>query len=90
MTARSELDALSSEELHDRAVRLAAKRLDVKFFWHLLEAVPAAEAATGHLGDAEADVMTLSARLDDISASGRGDVADALRPLYIDYLERHE
>jgi hypothetical protein len=27
--------------------------------------------------------------LDDVRHSGEGDVADALRPFYIDYLEKH-
>jgi hypothetical protein len=89
LSRREELERLSSEELHDLAVRRAAKHLDVGFFWHLLEAMPAAESAAGKLDKAEADVGSLLARLDDLSDSGKGPVADALRPLYLDYLERH-
>jgi hypothetical protein len=86
---RADLEAMSSKELHDLAVKRAATHLDVRFFWRLLEAIPAAEAAAGETDKAEADVQSLTARLDDLSDSGEGEVADALRPLYIEYLEKH-
>ena len=86
MADRAELEQLSSEDLYDRATRHARRHLDVRFFWRLLEALPAAEAATGHMDEAEADVQSLIARVDDLTDAGKGDVADALRPLYIDYL----
>jgi hypothetical protein len=84
-----DLDRLSSSELHDLAVRRARRHLDVKFFWELLERLPAAEASAGELEEAEADVQRLSAHIDDITDSGRGEVAEALRPFYLDYLRRH-
>lgn len=80
------LDRLSSTELHDLAVREALRRLDVGFFWRLLELLPAAEAAAGELDEAEADVQSLLARVDDLTDSGRGEVAEVLRPFYLDYL----
>jgi hypothetical protein len=58
------LEQLSSPDLHDLAVKRALKHLDVGFFWKLLEILPAAEAAAGEVGDAAADVESLSARLD--------------------------
>jgi hypothetical protein len=39
--------------------------------------------------EAGRDVTHLSVLLDDAIDSGEGDVAEALRPLYLDYLERH-
>ena len=48
MTEPDDLDALSSHELHDRAVRRALHHLDVGFLWELLRALPAGEAAAGH------------------------------------------
>jgi hypothetical protein len=33
MTTFEELDAMSSQELHDRAMEHAEKQLDVRFFW---------------------------------------------------------
>lgn len=86
MPTPDELEALSSKELHDRAIAEAAKSVDLGFFWKLLQAVPAAEAAVGEQAEAEQDVMTLRGRLNDLTHSGEGDLADALRPFYIEYL----
>jgi hypothetical protein len=86
MTDRATLEALNSKELHDRAIAKAAKHVDVRFFWRLFEAMPAAEAAIGEEAEAEADVMSWAGRLNDLTHSGEGELADALRPLYIDYL----
>ena len=89
MTTRDELDELSSRELHDLAVRRALHHLDVEFLWELLRAIPAAEASEGHDDEAGRDITHLSVLLDDAIDSGEGDLADALRPLYLDYLEKH-
>ena len=86
---RDELDAFSSRELHDLAVRRALHHLDVEFLWELLRAIPAAEASEGHANEAGRDVTHLSVLLDDAVGSGEGDVAEALRPLYLDYLIKH-
>jgi hypothetical protein len=83
------LDRLSSTELHDLAVSYAKRHVDVRFFWNLMRVLPAAEAAAGELDEAEADVMRLSAHVDDVTNAGRGEVADLLRPVYIEYLRRH-
>ena len=90
MTADEHLSELSSKELHDRAISRAAKRVDVKFFWRLFESLPAAEAAIGQQDEVEADVMTLRGRLNDLTHSGEGELADALRPLYIEYLSKRD
>jgi hypothetical protein len=81
-------ERLSSRELHDLAVRRARHHVDLGFFWHLMEALPAAQAATGDLREAEADVAQVRAHLNDIADAGRGEVAEQLRPFYIDYLTR--
>jgi hypothetical protein len=83
------LERLSSEELYRLAVRRARKHLDVGFFWRLLELLPAAEAAAGEIDEAEADILTLSGHLDDLTEAGRAPVADALRPFYLEYLREH-
>ena len=70
----------------DTAIAEARKHVDVRFFWRLFQALPAAEAAIGEQDEAQADVMSLSARLNDLTHSGEGELADALRPLYIEYL----
>jgi hypothetical protein len=84
-----ELEALSSEELHHRAVNRAVRHMDAGFLWRLIKAVPAAEAASGHLREAELDIISLRARVNDTLLTGQGELADALRPLYIDYLVKH-
>ncbi len=89
MTTREELDALSSHELHDRAVHLAMRRLDVGFLWELLRELPAGEAAIGHNDMAAADVTQVHAMISDVLASGEGEIADSMRPFYLDYLEKH-
>ena len=86
---RDELEAKSSRELHEMAVRRALHHVDVEFFWELLRAIPAAEASEGHDDEAGRDITHLSVLLDDAIGSGEGDVAEALRPLYLDYLEKH-
>ena len=86
---RDELDALSSRELHNLAVRRALHHVDVEFLWQLLRAIPAAEASEGHTSEAGRDVTHLSVLIDDAIDAGDGDVAEALRPLYLDYLVRH-
>jgi hypothetical protein len=83
------LERLSSQQLHDLAVDHAKRHLDVKFFWNLMRVLPAAEAAAGEFDEATEDVMRLSAHLDDVTDSGRADVAEMLRPFYLDYLRRH-
>jgi len=89
MTQDEDLDRLSSQELHDLAVSRAKRHLDVRFFWDLMRLLPVAEAAAGELGEAETDVMRLSAHVDDVAEAGRGEVAELLRPFYLDYLSRH-
>ncbi|HTE59159.1 MAG TPA: hypothetical protein VK631_02340 [Solirubrobacteraceae bacterium] len=89
MTDYEALERLSSQELHDRAVSYAKRHLDIRFFWELVRLLPAAEAAAGELDEAEADVMQLSAHVDDVTEAGQGEVADLLRPFYIEYLSRH-
>lgn len=87
--ADENLDELSTRELHDRAVRRAERHLDVKFFWSLLKAVPAAETLAGDSGEAEYDIQFSKGLISDALNSGDGAVGEALRPLFIDYLERH-
>jgi hypothetical protein len=81
-----ELENLSSKELHDRAIERAVRHLDVGFLWRLTRAIPAAQAAAGHADQAGADVSHLSSILNELVHSGGGEVAEALRPMYIEYL----
>jgi hypothetical protein len=88
MTSFEELDALSSEELHDRAVGHAMRHLDVRFFWDLLQYTPAAEAETGDVDQANSDVTHVSGQVAD-AVDEDPELRDAMRPIYIDYLLKH-
>jgi hypothetical protein len=85
-----ELDSLTSKQLHDRATKTALKRLDVGFFLDLLASIPAAEMVAGPRDEANEDVVSLSARLHDAVHADEGELADAMRPYYIDYLLKHQ
>ncbi|MEZ5120591.1 MAG: hypothetical protein R2736_03270 [Solirubrobacterales bacterium] len=89
MSAPDTLETLSSKELHDLAVAHAKRHLDVRFFWRLAEILPLAETAAGDMEGAEADMQMLRAHIDDITESGRGEVADLMRPFYLEYLREH-
>ncbi|NKY48944.1 hypothetical protein [Nocardia vermiculata] len=86
MSDTTELEKLSSKELHDRAVGYAVRHGDVKFLWRLLEQIPAAQAAAGEVGESEAEIKYVVPLLDDYVHAGEGKIADVLRPMYIDYL----
>jgi hypothetical protein len=88
MTSFEELDALSSEELHDRAFRHAERHLNLKFFWDLLQYTPAAEAEAGDIDEAESDAQHASGQVAD-AVDQRPELKDAMRPVYIDYLLKH-
>jgi hypothetical protein len=83
------LDELPTKELHDRAMRRAEHHLDVKFFWSLLELIPAAEVASGDEGEADFDIQSSRGLISDAMHSGDGKLGEALRPLFIDYLRKH-
>jgi hypothetical protein len=88
VTTFEELDALPSRDLHDRAVKRAERHLDVKFFWRLLEEMPAAQAAGGDAGNSEDEVAHWSRQVLDLLR--HDDAAmNVRRPIYIDYLLRH-
>jgi hypothetical protein len=90
MPSIEELERLSTKELHERTFRLARHRLDVGFFWNLLNAVPAIEAAAGHLDESEEDALSLARRVEDLVHPDTTEEADAFRPIYIEYLLKHQ
>jgi hypothetical protein len=88
VTTFEELDALSSRELHDRAVTRAERHLDVKFFWRLMSESPAAEVADGDTEQAVEEVQHWSRQVLDVLRHDE-QALEARRPIYIDYLLRH-
>jgi hypothetical protein len=91
VTDIADLEHLATRELHDRAVRLAERRFDLRFLWQLVKAIPVAEAAAGRLDKAEADIGVgdLIPLLRDWDHAGEGELGEALRPMYIEYLAEH-
>ena len=89
MSSENSLEQLSSKELHDLAVSRARRHLDVRFFWDLLKYLPVAEASAGKLDEAEADLESVIAHVDDVTDAGEGEVGDLLRPFYLEYLQKH-
>jgi hypothetical protein len=89
MSSENSLEQLSSKELHDLAVSRARRHLDVRFFWDLLKYLPVAEAGAGKIDEAEADIESVIAHVDDVTDAGEGEVADLLRPFYLEYLQKH-
>jgi hypothetical protein len=83
------LEALTSKQLHDLAVAYAKRHLDLRFFYNLMTTLPTAEAGAGELDEAETNILRLSAHVDDVTEAGEGEVAELMRPFYIDYLQRH-
>jgi hypothetical protein len=89
VTTFEELDSLTTRELHDRAVKRAEHRFDVRFFWRLLSETPAAEAAEGDTQQGVEEVQHWSRQVMDVLRHD-DDALEARRPLYIDYLLQHE
>jgi hypothetical protein len=85
----AELERLSSKELHDRAMARARERRDVGFLWELLRSIPPAAAALGEHERATFDLLHGLSLLEEFTHAGEGEMAEALRPLYLDYLTRH-
>lgn len=88
MSSFEELDRFSSQELHDRAYRYAERHLDVGFFWNLIEMMPAAEAVEGEAKQAIADILHPSQQVAD-AVKRDPNLVHALRPVYLDYLQKH-
>ena len=61
----------------------------MRFFYRLMKYLPTAEAAAGEWNEAETDILRLSAHADDVTDAGRGEVAEMLRPFYLEYLRKH-
>jgi hypothetical protein len=90
MTTREDLEQLSTKELHDRAIDRAKHHLDVGFLWDLVKALPVAEEIVGEDDRSKIDIARPLALINDfLYDSDSGKLGDALRPLYLDYLEAH-
>jgi hypothetical protein len=83
-----ELDGLSSHELRERAMKRARHRIDVKFFWNLIEMIPAAEEAEGRPDKLASDVEAMWTWVNDLVHPDDA-TEEALRPVFLEYLREH-
>jgi hypothetical protein len=89
MATRDELEALPIKELHDRAMETARKHVDVAFLWEVVKALPVAEEAIGDDQRSKVDIVRPLALINDfLYDTDSGELGEALRPLYVDYLLR--
>lgn len=87
MTEFKDLDSLSTDQLREKAFAKARERLDIGFFWDLLQHLPTAPETE------ERELADLGAAIDDIVALWRemtrheyGDNEPMIRAKFIDYL----
>jgi hypothetical protein len=89
MATRDELEALPIKDLHDRAMEAARKHLDVGFLWDVVKALPVAEEAIGDDQRSKVDIMRPLALINDfLYDTDSGQLGEALRPMYVEYLLR--
>jgi hypothetical protein len=89
MANRDQLEALPIKELHDRAMETARKHVDVAFLWEVVKALPVAEEAIGDDQRSKVDILQPLALINDfLYDTDSGELGEALRPLYVDYLLR--
>ena len=89
---RAELEALSTDELRHKAFGLAAKRVDVKFFWDLIEHLPAAAevARDDSFTSAAAGVSDLIELVREfVSSNNLGASEPLIRAKFVDYVVAH-
>jgi hypothetical protein len=82
----AELDALPTEELQDRAFKLARERRDVRFFWSLFEHLPTAETGDDGSFGVQSTVDDAVAAWKDATDHEYGDEEPLVRAAFIDYL----
>ncbi len=85
----AELDALSTEELRERAFALARERHDLGFFWSVLRHLPHADDAEeldGSLGAYGASIDDAVALWREFTGHGYQEAEPLLRAAFIDYL----
>jgi hypothetical protein len=88
-TTFDELDALGTEELRERAFKLAWHHHDLKFFVKIIEHLPHADDAEqldGSLGSFGASLTDIVSLWREFTGHGYGDSEPLLRAAFIDYL----
>lgn len=87
----AELDALSTDELRERAFAKARARRDVGFFWSLLKHLPDSDEASSLDGAPNSVGPTVDefvALWRELTGHGYADSEPLLRAAFIDYLQK--
>lgn len=87
----AELDALSTEELRERAFAAARSRRDLGFFWSVMRHLPDADEAAALDGAPNTVGPTIEeavALWRQLTGHGYGESEPLLRAAFIDYLQR--
>jgi hypothetical protein len=89
----AELDALTTEELRERAFHVAREHHDVGFFVRVIRLLPASadaeENIDGSLGSIGESISDLVGLWREFTGHGLGDAEPVLRADFIDYLMKH-
>ncbi len=85
MITRSDLEEMTSHQLHERAIYQAKADGDVDWLWHLLGSIPSSEGQLGDLDDSGLDVASLITAINGYTRADRS-AEEMLRPQYVDYL----
>lgn len=88
----AQLDALSTEELRERAFSVAREHRDIRFFWSVLRHLPnadEAEALDGSPNSVGPTVDEAVALWRELTGHGYEEAAPLLRAAFIDYLMKH-
>ena len=88
----AELDALTTEELRERAFARAREHHDVKFFWSVLKHLPDSDDAASLDGSPQSVGPTVDeavALWRELTGHGYGEQEPLLRAKFIDYLQQH-
>lgn len=88
-----DLDSLPTEELRHRAFSVAEHRLDVRFFWDLIEHLPATEGIAVEQGSAGEITGGVSEALEVVRGllgHGYGESEPLIRARFIDYIRSAE
>ncbi|WP_117212778.1 hypothetical protein [Allorhizocola rhizosphaerae] len=87
MTDFSELDALSTEELREKAFAKARNKRDLGFFWDLFTRLPTApETEERELADIGAAIEDTVQLWREMTGHEYGDLEPLIRAKFIDYL----
>jgi hypothetical protein len=91
-TSFAALDALTTEELRQRAFATARQRRDLRFFWDVLRHLPDADEAEALDGSPNTWGVTVDeavALWRQLTGHGYEEAEPLLRAAFIDYLQRH-